>query len=207
MKNQRIMKREFLGIEVRQQHQSKMLSMTDISKLVPNKKPIHFLQNDQTKGFIKELCLQEGLNESEVLFTVRGKGEKSGTWGHELLAVKFAMWVNPTFEYHAVKWVKDHLCEYRDACGNLTNEIKDVIKEVLQPTEPWVYGAEMNMMQGLCGIQKGGRDSASSEQLEKLKHVQSINMNLLNRGIKSMQLRKSKIEDTLNLLYGGRVIS
>lgn len=76
-----------------------MVNATQMAKIF-GKEVTHFLQNESTIRFIKS-CLNtknsEFLNiksESDLYF---GK-QKSGTFMHRILALKFAAWLNPDFE-------------------------------------------------------------------------------------------------------------
>lgn len=76
-----------------------MINATEMGKIF-DKLPKDFLRTDETKSFIEE-CLKKdnspflGIETEEDLFTSK---QKSGTWMHRVLALKFAAWLNPTFE-------------------------------------------------------------------------------------------------------------
>jgi hypothetical protein len=77
-----------------------MVNATQMAKIFPNKRMNDFLSNDDTKLFILE-CLKSGnsryLNVEKEQDLVNSK-QKSGTWMHRILALKFAAWLDPAFE-------------------------------------------------------------------------------------------------------------
>lgn len=83
-----------------------MVNATEMAKIF-GKQPKDFLDNEQTKRFIKE-CLKKVnspfISVEKVEDLVRSR-KKSGTWMHRILALKFAAWLNPAFElwiYHTI---------------------------------------------------------------------------------------------------------
>ncbi len=79
--------------------QNVMVNATQMAKIF-GKEVTHFLENDGTERFMNA-CLNTrnseylGVEKREDL--VYGK-QKSGTWMHRILALKFAGWLNPDFE-------------------------------------------------------------------------------------------------------------
>lgn len=76
-----------------------MVNATEMAKIF-GKKINHFMENETTKSFISE-CLKSRnsgfLNvESEADLYI--SKQKSGTWMHRILAIKFAAWLDPAFE-------------------------------------------------------------------------------------------------------------
>ncbi len=76
-----------------------MINATEMAK--PFGKNVgHFMENDSTKNFIRA-CLNNrnsdylGINSESDLVNPR---QKSGTWMHRILALKFAAWLSPDFE-------------------------------------------------------------------------------------------------------------
>ncbi|MGD1959122.1 MAG: KilA-N domain-containing protein [Fulvivirga sp.] len=86
-------------IEFDLQGDSVMVNATEMAKVF-NKKVENFTRQDQTKTFI-----EAALNNADQRFILFEKEEdlihsvqKSGTWMHRILALKFAAWLNPVFE-------------------------------------------------------------------------------------------------------------
>lgn len=74
----------------------KSINMTQMAKPF-GKKPKDFLKTDQTQAFISALSRGENIPPDEIVTTISGF-DNPGTWGHELLALKFAGWLSPEFE-------------------------------------------------------------------------------------------------------------
>ena len=76
-----------------------MINATEMAKAF-GKNVGHFLENDSTKKFI-ETCLNYrnsdylNISSEDELISSR---QKSGTWMHRILALKFAAWLSPDFE-------------------------------------------------------------------------------------------------------------
>ena len=76
-----------------------MVNATEMAKIF-SKQVNDFLSNDRTKAFI-EICLKKrdfpffGIEKENDLVISR---QRTGTWMHRLLALKFAAWLNPDFE-------------------------------------------------------------------------------------------------------------
>ena len=76
-----------------------MINATEMAKAF-DKKVEAFTRNDDTKLFIAEALKSENsrflnINSEEDLYISR---QKTGTWMHRVLALKFAAWLNPAFE-------------------------------------------------------------------------------------------------------------
>ncbi len=76
-----------------------MVNATQMGKIF-NKEIAHFMRNESTQAFVQE-CLKTAnsqflnVNSEEELITSK---QKSGTWMHRILALKFAAWLDPAFE-------------------------------------------------------------------------------------------------------------
>lgn len=76
-----------------------MINATQMAKIF-GKQIIAFLRNDNTKSFISSCLNSENSHylgiekESDLVISK----QKSGTWMHRILALKFAAWLNPAFE-------------------------------------------------------------------------------------------------------------
>jgi len=103
-----------------------MVNATEMAKVF-GKEVTHFLENEGTKKFI-EACLKTrnseflGVENREDL--VFGK-QKSGTWMHRVLALKFAAWLNPDFEVWVYLTIDRLLYAY-------AIEIEDSISETVR---------------------------------------------------------------------------
>ena len=78
---------------------SVMVNATEMGKIF-DKEPEPFMRNKGTQAFIKECLKTEnsrflGVEKEEDLYISK---QKSGTWMHRVLALKYAAWLDPTFE-------------------------------------------------------------------------------------------------------------
>jgi len=100
MKNQQF-KFEYQGkdIEFDLSEKSLMVNATEMAKTF-DRKVEPFMRNESTIAFIEEALKSEnssffGIEKEEDLVVSK---QKSGTWMHRILALKFAAWLNPAFE-------------------------------------------------------------------------------------------------------------
>jgi len=124
MKTAVIMKRELMGIEVRQNHKTKMFNANDLHKVgnehrkilgLPKKLLAQYFVIEPTQELIKELCLSELITLDEAKKAT--KGRDGGTWVHPIILVDLAMWYSPKLKVKILKWVIDGLMEARDESG------------------------------------------------------------------------------------------
>jgi len=78
-----------------------LINATQMAKAF-NKRPTHFLRNEQTKAFLDELRNRIPSEPLQVTY-----GDNGGTWMTRPLALKFAAWLSPKFEV----WVYDRIDE------------------------------------------------------------------------------------------------
>lgn len=76
-----------------------MVNATEMAKIF-EKKVEAFMRNESTQAFISEALKSEnsrflGIEKEEDLYVSR---QRSGTWMHRILALKFAAWLDPRFE-------------------------------------------------------------------------------------------------------------
>jgi hypothetical protein len=85
-----------------------MINATEMANIF-GKEVTHFLQNEGTHKFI-DACLNtrnsEYLNLKSREDLVVGR-QKTGTWMHRILAIKFAAWLNPDFEVWVYSTIED----------------------------------------------------------------------------------------------------
>ena len=87
-----------------------MVNATEMGKVF-NRKVEAFTRNEDTKQFISEALKSENfrflnIEKEEDLIISR---QKSGTWMHRILALKFAAWLNPSFELWVYAVIDDIL--------------------------------------------------------------------------------------------------
>jgi len=107
-------------IEFEVANENVKVNATEMAKIF-NKYPKDFLILDSTKAFIISCLKKENspflniVNEDD-LYT---SNQKTGTWMHRILALKFAAWLNPDFElwvYYTIdKLINSHFRAQREA--------------------------------------------------------------------------------------------
>lgn len=66
--------------------------------------------------------------------TQRGK-INGGTWMHPILFIKFAMYLNPAFEYHVIKFAQDEMLHFREEAGDAYKKLATAISYIVPPYE------------------------------------------------------------------------
>lgn len=90
-----------------------MVNATQMAKIY-GKHIEAFMRNEDAKNFILECLKSENsrflgvINESDLI----DSKQKSGTWMHRVLALKFAAWLNPAFELWVYKTIDFILFDY-----------------------------------------------------------------------------------------------
>ena len=132
MKTEVILKRPFMGSEIRQKSKSELFSATDLSKIGNKKRrelnlsPFNLSQYfklKSTKEFIEELQK----NNDTVITT--GRGKSAGTWVHPLLFIDIALNINPKFKVEVYQWLFDELLKYRNNSGESYKKMNGALYE------------------------------------------------------------------------------
>jgi len=111
-----------------------MVNATEMAKAFPNKRINDFVSNQQTSDFIKVFLeinngnsrfIEDSKSENSRFFGIETEADliiskqKSGTWMHRILALKFAAWLDPQFEVWVWKTIDTiilgHYKDQRDA--------------------------------------------------------------------------------------------
>ena len=151
------------------------INATQMAKIF-GKQVIAFLRNDDTKRFIDECLKSENshfLNIESREDLISSK-QKSGTFMHRVLALKFAAWLNPAFELWVFMMIEkiifghfeDHRKRLENKAENITR-IENLEKELSQ-------NKTFIELQGLRkAVKKNGADArkADADQLNFLKQM------------------------------------
>jgi phage regulator Rha-like protein len=109
-----ILQKQFNGVEVDFEplikNKNVMVNATQMAKVF-GKYTKDFLILESTQNFILECLKKEnspflGVEKEEDLVSSK---QKSGTWMHRVLAIKFAAWLNPAFELWVYKTIDEIL--------------------------------------------------------------------------------------------------
>jgi hypothetical protein len=134
MKTNVVMIRKMGDYPVLQRTKDAMFNASDLSaKWSKNKSKRdikRFLDSPKTKEFIDEMITQESpeakvlFAENEIIDITKGRNTKNGKtpdviWMTPFLFLKFAMWINPRYEFHVIKFVFDQLIEFRHSAGDM----------------------------------------------------------------------------------------
>jgi len=120
MKTEVILKRPFMGSEIKQKSKTGFFSATDLVKIGNIKRKqiglnsfnfSAYLKTKATKEFIEELQKE---NENVIIL---GRGRNAQTWVHPLLFIDIALNLNPKFKVEVYKWLYDELLKYRNNSG------------------------------------------------------------------------------------------
>ncbi len=125
MKTNQIMTRKMGNLDVHQRTKDGYFNATSLlkqwnKKNGAKKEVASFFKMDQTKAFIEVLAAEEDLHtaKSPYVKSRASRGKNAGTWMHPYLYIDFAMWINPKFKYHVIRFVYDQLIEYRHLAGD-----------------------------------------------------------------------------------------
>jgi hypothetical protein len=94
------------------------------------KQMIHYVENNSTKEFIKTIEAEENTKERNSVLSQK-RGKNGGTWMHPLLFIDFAMWINPKFKYHVLKFVSDEMIKYRHEAGDEYRNLSAAICKIV----------------------------------------------------------------------------
>ena len=141
-----------------------------------------FLNAESTGEFIKELVEQsEKQSDShwakvtngdfQAVTIVKGRTTNKGktkdtVWMHPFLFIDFAMWLNPRFKYHVIKFVYDNLIAFRhDAGDNYKTSCKAVGKLIGVRYDDYAKALNWCVFKDHYG---GIRNNATEAQLAEL---------------------------------------
>jgi len=142
-----IQKFNFGDVEIEfdlRQGKNMMVNATEMMSAFPNKRMSDFLASQNTEDFILE-CLNNG-NSRYLIVEKRDdlivSSQKSGTWMHRVLALKFAAWLSPKFEVWVYITIDNLLYEFAREIEDSINETvmlsrkKDDLKNKLAKRDP-----------------------------------------------------------------------
>jgi hypothetical protein len=184
MKTNQVMIRTMGTFKVEQRTKDGMFNATKLltqwNSVSGKKKAIKdFLENQGTIDFIEVLNNEEFPNGGNSPYLAT-RGKHGGTWMHPVLFIKFAMWINPKFEYFVIRFVYDQLIEFRHLAGDQYRSLG----RALARFEKVDYG---RVAKGLNHIVFGThqhelRQSASVQQLKSLSSLQEKLAFAINMG-------------------------
>lgn len=121
---------------------SELLRQWNNVEINPRRRMSEFVDSPKTKEFLKALAVDESqrqktdIGENQLLIKVRGRNTKEGktpdkVWMNPLLFIKFAMWINPTFEVKVLRFVYDEMIRYRNDAGDAYKELSSAVMRIV----------------------------------------------------------------------------
>jgi hypothetical protein len=193
MKTNQILTRKMGDFNVNQRTSDGMFNATELLKQWNeqdnSKKEISkFFENQNTKSFLEVLEKEEILHTQNFAYvkSKASRGKNVGTWMHPYLFIKFAMWLNPKFEYQVIKFVYDELIKYRHDAGDNYILLTKAIAKIV--SKPFLHVAIQNIARAINHIvfnthYSGIRNAeASEETLRNLSNLEFKLSELINEG-------------------------
>lgn len=216
MKTKPIMKRDFYDSFVHQRTKDGFFNATEFLKRYNELSGRElrldkFFATDGTQEFLKALDIELVPNTPKKgdLDSVDFKpfknayettrGNKGATWMHPYLFVKFSMWLSPVLEVKIIKWVYDHLIEFRLLAGDHYKEMCDAVSARYwdyyhKAAGPDIYIQEARILNQLVFGNPAGnqRDIATEKQLDLMNRLQVANIKMIREGM-SRRLREKNL--------------
>ncbi|MDD3688382.1 MAG: KilA-N domain-containing protein [Bacteroidales bacterium] len=172
-----IVPKEFNGIridfDVFLREKNAMVNATQMAKIF-NKDVPDFMILKNTKEFISE-CLKNqnsgflGIKNEEDLVNSK---QKSGTWMHRVLALKFAAWLNPAFDLWVFMTIEELLfgtARKMDASFKRTLEIQEEMNVLEEKADKSGIDFERYLLlQDELKNEKSNRKRTTSERIKNL---------------------------------------
>lgn len=132
-----IMKRPLADFKVEQRTKDGYFNLTGLlrswNERANSKKELKdYFDNKATQEFIKALAEEENLNGEKSPY-LASRGKNGGTWGHPLLFIDFAMWLNPTLKVKVLKFVSDQMLTYRNEAGDAYKALASAMNKICTP--------------------------------------------------------------------------
>jgi hypothetical protein len=121
METEVLMKRDFMGGEVRQKSKSSFLSATDLISIGNEWRRSNGLNDFNLSQWFETKNNKEFISQMEKQFGVcvmKGRGRSSITWVHPYIFLDLALSLNPQFKIEVYGWIQDNLLKYRNDSGD-----------------------------------------------------------------------------------------
>lgn len=103
-----------------------------------------FLESAKVKEFMIALAEDESQRRksdiavNQLLIAIKGRNTKYGrtpdkVWLNPVLFIKFAMWINPRFEVQVIRFVYDHMIEFRNDAGDAYKDLGSAVQKIVAP--------------------------------------------------------------------------
>lgn len=199
MKTNQHMLRKMGNFNVTQRTKDGMFNATTLlkqwNKHSGQKKDVaHFFENNSTNELISAIQESENFNSRKSVF-LKSAGRYGGTWMHPYLFIDFAMWLNPTFKLHVIKFVHDQLIAFRHKAGDNYRGFCSAVLKI----EPKIDFKEPAKWLNYVVFDQHGqnlRQHATEEQIKDLAQLEQKYTTLIEEGyIHSVEVLKSKLRN------------
>lgn len=129
----------------------------------------NYFNSEKTKEFINTIMDRENLHTPKMVYVKSraSRGDKSGTWMSPILFLDFAMYINPSFKYDAIRFIYDKMIEYRNKAGDayklLATNVQKVVDANFMPIAMRRIGEAINWIIFNCH-EKDLRNKFGSEE-------------------------------------------
>lgn len=205
MKTNQIMKREFMGKEIRQQHIGGFFCINDLTAVgnchrksvgLPLARWDVYKKSAKTKEFIESLIKNEQI--VEVVKSTRGRG--SLTWVHPLIFFDYAMWLSPDFKVAVYKWLYENLTVFRDDSGESYKKMCKVLSETQNYTPTQCATVIPQLAKAIKrDVCCDDWNKATPEQLKKRDDIHKKMVFALKMGVDPQMAYKTIMEDLLHV--------
>ena len=129
----------------------------------------NYFNSEKTKEFINTIMDRENLHTPKMVYVKSraSRGDKSGTWMSPILFLDFAMYINPSFKYDAIRFIYDKMIEYRNKAGDayklLATNVQKLVGSNFMPPAMKHIGEAINWIIFNCH-EKDLRNKFGSEE-------------------------------------------
>ena len=196
---------------VEQRTKDSMFNATSLLRQWNKENPnnIRALDNFWKTTHLKELMEEIAQNEynfksvdytelKNTLTSIKKGRHNGGTWMNPILFIKFAMYLNPKFEYTVIKFVYDQLIEYRHSAGDNYNILTTSISKLIDCDYVQIAKAIQWIVFNKTG--KDLRQYASQDELKEISEIEKkiafmIDMNFVNNHAELMNALRKMYSD------------
>lgn len=129
----------------------------------------NYFNSEKTKEFINTIMDRENLHTPKMVYVKSraSRGDKSGTWMSPILFLDFAMYINPSFKYDAIRFIYDKMIDYRNKAGDayktLATNVQKLVGSNFMPPAMKHIGEAINWIIFNCH-EKDLRNKFGSEE-------------------------------------------
>lgn len=189
------------SISIRRDHQGRY-SLNDLhraammaGKATESQRPGNFLKADTVQAFIDAYDAEESdATKIASVHSVKG-GKNQGTYAVELIAIRYAAWIDPSFEVKVYRTFQraaqksDDWRTLRHASASTNKVVNAILQHTRadagKDTQHFHYANEAKLVNWVvCGEFKGlNRNELGDSDLDLIAHLEERNAVLLGRGL------------------------